>query len=63
MEQENQTKPVEENIVEKKSNWWKWLLGSLIVVAIAVVIYILIGDSSSVPSLGNSIPQPPALPN
>jgi len=48
----------------KKSSAWIWVLIILILVVIGVGIYFWLsgGDSSGVSGLGNSIPQPPALP-
>ncbi|MBS3094633.1 hypothetical protein J4474_03130 [Candidatus Pacearchaeota archaeon] len=48
----------------KKSSAWISVLIILILVVIGVGIYFWLsgGDSSGVSGLGNSIPQPPALP-
>ena len=43
---------------------WIWILIVLILVAIGIGVYFwLSGDSGSIIGGGNSIPQPPALPN
>ena len=43
---------------------WIWILIILILLGIGVGIYFwLTGDSSPIVNGGNSIPQPPALPN
>tara|TARA_Y100000310_G_scaffold342929_2_gene448286 strand:- start:384 stop:542 length:159 start_codon:yes stop_codon:yes gene_type:complete len=41
-----------------------WILIILVLIAVGIGVYFLLtGDSSSVVSGGNSIPQPPALPS
>lgn len=43
---------------------WIWILIILIILAVGIGAYFLLtGDSSLIPSGGNSIPQPPALPS
>ena len=48
----------------KKSRWWIWLIVILLVMGVGIGAYFLLtGDSSPVIGVGNSIPQPPALPS
>jgi flagellar basal body-associated protein FliL len=43
---------------------WIWILIILILLAVGIGVYFwLSGDGSSILGSGNSIPQPPALPN
>lgn len=43
---------------------WIWIIIIVIILAIGIGVYIwLTGDSSGWNNGGNSIPQPPALPN
>ena len=60
MDEQLNQQPIE----QKKSKSWKWILGILVLIAIGVGIYFWLsgGDSSSILGSGNSIPQPPALP-
>lgn len=47
---------------EKGMSTWIWII--LILAGIGIGTYLLLtGDSSSISIGGNSIPQPPALPN
>ena len=61
--------PVGNGVVrEKKSFWWLWILIILVVIVVmGLVVYFLWfsggSDGSSVLGVGNSIPQPPALPS
>jgi len=69
MEEQINTQP---GIEQKKSKWLIWLIVGIVIIGIAIGIYFwLTGDTGSANagnSLvgiggGNSIPQPPALPN
>ncbi|MDO8468126.1 MAG: hypothetical protein Q7S56_04240 [Nanoarchaeota archaeon] len=44
---------------------WIWILIALVLIGVGIGIYFLVtsGNGSSIFSGGNSIPQPPALPN
>jgi flagellar basal body-associated protein FliL len=53
----NQTKPM-----EKKSKKWLWIILGLLLIAVGVGIYFWL-SGGDLPSIGNSIPQPPALPD
>ena len=49
---------------KKGKNLWIWILIILILIAVAIGIYFWMnGDTSSIVSGGNNIPQPPALPS
>jgi len=49
---------------KKGMSAWIWILIILILFAVGIGAYFLLtGDSSPIASGGNSIPQPPALPN
>ncbi len=51
-------------ISKKGMSAWIWILIFLIIVAAGIGIYFLLtGDSYPIANAGNSIPQPPALPN
>jgi len=51
-------------IKQKRGSAWIWILIILILIAVGVGVYFwLTGDSSLITGVGNSIPQPPALPS
>jgi len=48
----------------KKGSAWLWVIIILILIAVGVGIYFWLsgGDAGSAMNAGNSVPQPPALP-
>lgn len=58
---------INQSVPEKKSKWWIWIIAILVLAIVGVGIYFLFfnggsGSASSIVGSGNSIPQPPALP-
>ncbi|MFA5856044.1 MAG: hypothetical protein WC867_01700 [Candidatus Pacearchaeota archaeon] len=52
-----------EFITKKKSNWWIWVLIILILLGVGIGIYFWLASGSGGTVIGgNSIPQPPQLP-
>jgi len=56
---------MEEELTEKKSRAWIWILVVLVILLIGGVVayFLLSGNGGSIIPSGNSIPQPPALPS